>query len=204
MQQCCTFEPTGQTTGKTRLTMLGNLISLCSTVLPSVHADICDDQAYYGEISRLLFTRLGDDLTDWTDDAEWVTRIDNTTAMPASPTLAPIRDLFGIGSIADPERPSVRLSRGRTKYGNPKFTFVFNVDDTGDTNWAFLQAIPAGGQAYAVWFATEDRMWGGNTGVEATIVADFNIPESAEELIKIKVTVTWETTIPAVNDNILP
>lgn len=180
------------------------LQGLCTTVLPAVHADLCDDQAYFGEISRLLFTRLGDDLTDWTDDAEWVTRIDNAAVLPASPTLAPIRDLFGIGSIAEPERPTTPLSRKRTKYGNPRFTAVFNVDDTGDTNWAFLQAIPPGGQTYAVWFATEERMWGGNTGIEATIVADFTIPESRQELIKIRITVTWETTIPAVNDNILP
>lgn len=180
------------------------LTSLCSTVLPAVHADLCDDQAYYGEISRFLFTRLGDSLTDWTDDAEWETRIDNTTAMPASPTLAPIRDLFGIGSIADPERPSTKLSRGRTKYADPKFTMVFNVDDTGAGNWAFLQAIPKGGQTYAGWFATEDRMWGGNDGIEVTVVADFSVPESSEELIKIKLTVTWKTTIPAIQDNLLP
>lgn len=180
------------------------LTSLCSTVLPAVHADLCDDQAYYGEIQRLLFTRLGDGMTDWTDDAEWVTRIDNADVLPAPPALAPIRDMFGIGSISDPERPSVKISRGRTKYGKPKFTMIFNVDDTGDTNWTFLQTIPPGGQVYAVWFASEERQWGGDTGIEATIVADFSIPESADELIKIKLTVTWETTIPSVNDNVLP
>lgn len=180
------------------------LTGLCSTVQPAVHADLCDDQAYYGEISRVLFTRLGDSMTDWTDPAEWVTRIDNAGALPSSPTLADIRDLFGIGSISDPERQSLKLSRRRTKYGSPKFTLTFNVDDTGDTNWAFLRGLPTGGQVYAVWFATEERMWGGDDGIEATMVADFNIPESNEELIKIKLTITWEATIPEVNDNILP
>ncbi len=175
----------------------------CTTVLPLVHADLCDDQAFYGEISQLYFTRLGDDLTDWADDAEWTTRLSNTTTLPASPTLAPIRQLFGIGSIADPERPSIKLSRDRTKYGNPKFTMVFNVDDTGAVNWTFLQTIPVGGQTYAVWPATEERMFGGNTGIEATIVADFNIPESVDELMKIKLTVTWKATIPDVQDNFL-
>lgn len=182
---------------------LALLTGLCSTVLPSVHADICDDQAFYGEVSMLMFTRLGDGLTDWADDAEWTTRISNTTALPASPALAPIRQLFGIGSIADPERPSIKLSRQRTKYGKAKFTLVFNVDDTGDTNWTFLQTIPPGGQTYAVWPGTEERLFGGNDGIEATIVADFNIPESGEELMKIKLTVTWTETIPAVQDNFL-
>ena len=178
-------------------------MAVCSTVLPSVHAELCDDQAFYGEISQVLFTRLGDDLTDWTDDAEWATRMDQTAVLPASPTLAPIRQLFGIGSIADPNRPSQTLSRGRTKYAAPEYTLVFNVDDTGATNWAFLQGIPSGGQTYAVWFCTEERMWGGNTGIEATVVADYNIPESSQEIMKIKLTITWKTTIPAVQDIII-
>lgn len=182
---------------------LALLTGLCSTVLPSVHADICDDQAFYGEVSMLMFTRLGDGLTNWSDNAEWTTRLSNVTALPASPALAPIRQVFGIGSIGDPERPSIKLSRQRTKYGKAKFTLVFNVDDTGDTNWTFLQTIPAGGQTYAIWPGTEERLFGGDDGIEATIVADFNIPESSEELMKIKLTVTWTETIPAVQDNFL-
>lgn len=186
---------------------LALLTGLCSTVLPTVHADLCDDQAFYGEISMFLFTRLGDSLTDWTSATEWndpsTGRIDNSAVLPASPALAPIRQLFGIGSIADPDRPSIKLSRSRTKYGKPSYTMIFNVDDTGDTNWAFLQGIPAGGQTFAVWFGTEERLWGGDDGIEATVVADYNIPESSDELMKIKLTVTWKETIPAVQDNIL-
>lgn len=188
---------------KTKVTTKETVMAVCSTVLPQVHADLCDDQAFYGEVSQFYFTRLGDDLTLYTDDAEWATRLSNTTALPASPALAPIRQLFGIGSISDPERPAIKLSRKRTKYGSAKFTLVFNVDDTGATNWTFLQTIPAGGQVYACWFGTEERLFGGNSGIEATVVADYNIPESADELMKIKLTVTWETTIPPVQDNFL-
>ena len=177
-------------------------MAVCSTVLPTAHADLCDDQAFFGEISEVRFTRLGDDLTDWSSASEWATRTDNTTALPAPGTDAPIRQLFGIGSIADPNRPSTKLSKRRTKYGDAEYTLVFNVDDTGDTNWAFLQGIPAGGQIYAVWFGTEERNWGGNTGIEATVVADYNTPESNEELMKIKLTITWKATIPAVQDTV--
>lgn len=176
----------------------------CTTVLPAAHADLCDPQAYYGEISMLMFTRLGDDLTDWTDDAEWGTRIDNATALPTSPTLAPIRQLFGIGTLAAPDRPELNLSRNRTLYGAPQFTLTFECDDTGDTNWnTLMSGLPTGGQEYAVWFGTEQRLFGGNTGIQATIVMDPNIPNSDEELMTITVTVTWKTTIPEVQDNIL-
>ena len=188
----------------TLLMNLALLTGLCSTVLPTVHADLCDPQAYYGEISDLMFTRLGDGMTDWTSPTEWTTRLSNTTALPASPALAPIRRLFGIGGFGAPEQPKVKISRKRDLYGTRTFTMTFKVDDTGDTNWAFLSSIPPGGQTYAIWFATEERQWGGNDGIEAVIVANPDIPESNEEIIKITLTVTWKTTIPAVNDNVLP
>lgn len=180
------------------------LLGLCSTVLPSAHADLCDPQAYYGEISDLLFTRLGDSMTDWTDPDEWTDRIDQTTLLPSSPTLAPIRRLFGIGSLGSPEQAKVKISRKRDLYGARQFTMTFKVDDTGDTNWTLLRTLPSAGQTYAVWFATETRMYGGNAGIEATIVANPDIPESNDEITKITLTVTWKTTIPEVNDNILP
>ena len=152
----------------------------------------------------LMFTRLGDDLTDWTDDTEWGTRIDNETAMPSSPTLAPIRQLFGIGTLSAPDRPELNLSRNRTLFGSPQFSMTFECDDTGDTNWnTLMSGLPVGGQEYAVWFGTEQRLFGGNTGIQATIVMSPNIPNSDEELMTITVTVTWKTTIPSVQDNIL-
>lgn len=186
------------------LALVPLLLGVCSTVLPSVHADLCDPQAYYGEISDLLFTRLGDDMTDWTDPDEWTTRISSTTALPSAGTLAPIRRLFGIGSLGAPEQAKKTISRKRDLYTPRQFTLPFKVDDTGDTNWAFLRAMPSAGQTFAVWFATETRMFGGNTGLEATIVANPDIPESSEEITKITVTVTWKATIPEINDNILP
>jgi len=176
----------------------------CTTVLPIAHADLCDPQAFYGEISMLMFTRLGDDLTEWTSAAEWGTRIDNATALPAEPALAPIRQLFGIGALAAPDRPEIKLSRQRKLFGNPEFTMTFEVDDTGDSNWNTLMGgMPVSGQEYAVWFGTEQRLYGGNTGIQATIVMNPNIPNSDEELQTISVTVTWKSTIPEVQDNII-
>jgi len=183
---------------------LALLTGLCSTVLPQTHADLCDPQAYYGEITDLLFTRLGDNMTDWTSPTEWTTRLSNTTALPSSPTLAPIRRLFGIGGFGAPEQPKVRISRKRDLYGTRTFTMTFKVDDTGSTNWTWMKTIPASRQTYAVWFATEQRMWGGNSGIEAVVVANPDVPESNEEVMKITVTVTWKSTIPEINDNILP
>ncbi len=179
-------------------------MAVCSTVLPVASADLCSPNTNYGQISMLMFTRNGDGLADVTDDAEWAGRIDNasTGTLPTPPTKADIRQLFGIGSLAAPDRPELDISRKRKVYGEPEFTLSFAVDDTGDTNWnTFMGGLPAAGQVYSVWFATETRIFGGDTGITATIIANPDIPESADELQKIIVTVTWKGTIPEVADN---
>lgn len=154
----------------------------------------------------LLFTRNGDGLTDWTDDTEWAGRIDNAstgaTALPAAPSLADIRQLFGIGSLDAPDRPEIEISRRRKVFGDPEFSMTFQVDDTGDVNWNDLMlGLPSGGQVYSVWFGTEERLFGGNTGITATMTANPLIPESKDELMKIVITITWTGTIPEVADN---
>lgn len=181
-------------------------MAVCSTVLPVASADLCSPGTHYGQISMLMFTRNGDGLTDWTDDTEWATRIDNastgTTALPVAPGLADIRQLFGIGSLDAPDRPEIEISRRRKVFGDPEFSMSFQVDDTGDVNWNdFMLGLPTGGQVYSIWFGTEDRIFGGNTGITATMTANPLIPESKDELMKIVITITWTGTIPSVTDN---
>ncbi len=177
-------------------------MAVCSTVLPSANADLCSPNTNYGQISTLLFTRLGDGLTDWTDDAEWAGRIDNDAALAAPPALAAIRQLFGIGALDAPDRPEIEISKRRRVFGDPEFTMSFEVDDTGDINWNnFMKGLPAGGQVYSVWFGTEQRLFGGDEGLTATLVANPSIPQSKDELMKIIITVTWTGTIPEVVDN---
>lgn len=175
----------------------------CSTVLPRTSADICDINSFYGEINQLYFTRYGDSLTDWTDDGEWGGRLSNTTVLPSLPTLAPIRTLFGIGSIAAPERPTIAASRRRTIYGTPVYTMTFNVEDTSDDNIDFVRTLPSSGQIYSAWFGTEERLFGGNDGVKMTLIADPIIPESKDDIMRIQVTLTFEGTFPEVQNNFL-
>lgn len=178
-------------------------MAVCSTVLPPTSSDICDVNSFYGELNQLYFTRLGDSLTDWTNDTEWTTRLSNSTALPALPTLAPIRSLFGIGSIAAPERPTIAASRRRTIYGVPVYTITFNVEDTSDTNMAMVTLLPASGQIYAAWIGTEERLFGGNDGIQMTMIADPIIPESRDDIMRIQVTLTFEGTFPEVQNNFL-
>lgn len=175
-------------------------MAVCTTVLPVVKADLCDPDVHFGEISMLMFTRNGDGLTDWTNDTEWGTRMSNTTtgstALPTSPSLASIRQLFGIGSLAAPERTEIRLPRKTKTYTTPKYTMTFRVTDTGTENMAFVRSLPVGGQTYTGWFGTEEVLFGGNAGVTITLVADPNIPENVDEIMVINVTISFEGTFP--------
>ena len=187
---------------KTNTAMFPTLL-VCTTVLPPTSADLCDINGYFGEINQLYITRYGDSLTNWEAPVEWAARLSNTTVLPSSPTLAPIRTLFGIGGIAAPERTEIAVSRRRSIFTTPKYSFTFNVEDTGDTNMAFNNLIPVGGQQYAGWFGTEERLFGGNDGVLITLISDPIIPESIDELMKLQMTITWRGTFPEVTDNFL-
>lgn len=171
----------------------------CTSVLPPTRASICDIDINYGEIAVLFLTLYGDGLTDVTDETEWNTRTDNTTAQVAQdPAL--IRTLFGIGSLGDPETTETKVSRRRKSFGTPKFSFLFKVDDTGDTNWAWMRAIPVGGQTFTGWFGTETKLFGGNDGIAITIRPLPSIPESNEEMMLINVTASFEGSVPEMND----
>ncbi|GAB4486556.1 MAG: hypothetical protein OHK0019_00420 [Saprospiraceae bacterium] len=179
-------------------------MAVCSTVMPVLSAaDLCAQGTHFGEISAIRFTRWGDDLTDWTDDTEWNTRLSNSTALATPPTLAAIRTLYCIGSVAAPERTEIRLPRRTKQYTAPKYSVQLRVYDTSDANMDAFRALPVGGQPFAVWLETEERMFGGNTGVFATLIGDPIIPESIDELMYLQLTVTFEGTFPEVQDNIL-
>ena len=171
----------------------------CTSVHPPTRASLCDYDAYFGELSVLFITLVGDGLTDWTDETEWDTRIDNTTAQAAQdPAL--IRALFGIGSMGKPEKTKVKFSRRREVFSAPKYTFEFVVDDTGTANWAWARAIPTAGQTFTGWVGTEDRLFGGNAGLQLTVSPSPNIPGSSEELITLIIDITFEGSIPEVTD----
>lgn len=171
----------------------------CTSVHPPTRASLCNYDAFFGEISVLALALIGDGLTDWTDETEWDDRIDNTTAQVAQdPSL--IRLLFGIGSLGKPDKTKVKFSRRREVFGTPKYTFEFTVDDTGTANWAWMRAIPTAGQTFTGWFGTEDRLFGGNAGVQMTISPSPNIPASSDELITIVVDISFEGSVPEVID----
>lgn len=165
----------------------------CTTVLPVVSADFCDPKTVFGQISKLYFTRVGDDLTLVTSLAEWNTRLSNTTALPASPALAPIRNLFVVGSLPEGEKTVVAISLGREVESTPKNTLTFYIDDVGTENYAFAKTVVESGSAiFAVWFEAGGYLFGDEAGTEMTMRLFYDIPEADTDLQRIRGTLTWK------------
>ena len=173
-------------------------MATCVVTLPAANADFCAPNAHFGRIDAILYTRWGDDLTDWTDDTEWDTRISNSTALPSPGTDAPVRFLFGTGELPLPEAAEQEISLGRRVKNKPVHTLPFNCDDTGNTNAALLAAMQETNDTYALWFLVDDQLYGGNTGFPATM--SFNgrlIPGSRNEVQSINIVCTWTGVLTA-------
>lgn len=168
----------------------------CTTTLPSVRADYCTTGVVFGRIDTIYFTRVGDGLTDWTDDTEWNTRLDNTTAAPSAGDY-PIRYLNVIGSLAAPEQQETEISLARKVYSDPDFSLPFACDDIGTLNYDFTQTLIANnGGVFAAWFAGGGYMYGGTDGTDVTMSISPEIPEDRKDIVRLRGTLKWTGGLP--------
>lgn len=182
-------------------------MAVCVTTLPVAHADDCNLELHYGRIDAVLWTRAEttDGLTDASDDAEWATRISNTTALTASGTPAPIRYMYVLGEWPDPEITEIEASAGRTATSQPKHTLNLEADDTGDVNAALLAAENATTKRRKVWFLIQGQLWGGNDGypMDMTFLNRL-VPRNRTETQKIKIRLKYEGVQTAPIASVLP
>jgi hypothetical protein len=171
--------------------------TICNTVLPSLNADFCDPNVFFGRIDELRFTRRGDALTDVASASEWATRIDNTAAIPTS-GKAPIRRVFVVGQMPEPATTEIEISLGRKTSTEPKYTVTGRIDDTGDVNWEMARTMSGKTQGYSVWFKNGKHLIGGDDGINAEVsFKGMVIPESAEAVRYIPFSVSFIGLPPA-------
>lgn len=172
-------------------------MAVCTVLLPSASADNCVVNAHFGRIDKVLFTRLGDDLTDDSDLSEWTTRKSNSTSLPSPPTLAPIRFLNVIGELPLPETTTLEASLGRKIISTPQHTITVDVDDLSTTNATLLNTLQGTSYTYAVWFVADGQLYGGTTGIEATMsFVGRIIPREKTALQTMRITINFEGNLP--------
>lgn len=152
----------------------------CTPVkLPKVTADFCAPDINFGEVSRIMLANLGNPMANVEDLAEWTARLDNDDVADETK----IKHLYVIGDKPAPESSELALSAGRKVYTDKKHTVNIKVDETGDDNYALIKWLEENvGQTILIWYVAGKYIYGGNSGIEATLTLDDVIPESDEEL----------------------
>ena len=159
----------------------------CSGALGDVDFDDCAPENHWGEISKIYIgpTTLTDFL-DVSSIVEWNTRLSDTADDK-------IRTLIVIGEQPEAATTEVPTSGDRVAIGFRTRTVNFTIDETNDTNYAFHQMLECGGK-FKLWYETADGLlFGGNTGVEASVKTNYLIPKERTALQTIVGTATWKS-----------
>lgn len=159
----------------------------CTDALPEVEFDLCNPDVHFGQISDVFITNIGNPLTDETDAAEWTARLALGTSDPAR-----IIQLYGIGSKPAAESNVIEISKGRKVTGNKNHTVNFKIDEVSDKNYEMMRKFECN-KTVLVWYKTyEGMIYGGASGIQASINFNHVIPESASELETLEGTLTWK------------
>lgn len=159
----------------------------CNSQLPDVDFDLCNPEFHYGQISDVFITNVGNPLDDETDGTEWQERLDLTASNPAR-----IIRLLGIGDKPAAESTETEASYGRTAYGSKTHTVNFRIDEVSDLNYEMMRKFECN-KTVLMWYKTfEGKIYGGASGIKATIKFDHVIPESSSELETLTGTLKWK------------
>lgn len=159
----------------------------CENYVPPVEFSFCDPNVEFGEIERIYITGLGNGLADWTDAAEWATRLDNTTE--DDDTV--IRTLYVAGDQPPAEANEREISLCRMVYSEKDFTINFDIDEVNITNNDFMRLLECGGQ-FTMWYATPEYMYGGTDGITVRFNINNNITRGCNEINLISGTAKWQ------------
>lgn len=160
----------------------------CDSNLPGFNFDNCNPEINNGEISKIYFTTDGNPLSDWRNELEWDSRLDNEAAGASK-----IRVLTVIGELPAVGDNEKAISGGRIVEGVKDFVVNFTVDETGQDNYDALRAMECNSGNMLVWFQTRDGLlFGGNDGIAAKIKLKLAIPLSYNDIMNFPGTIKWK------------
>lgn len=161
----------------------------CSAYLADVSFNECTPEYHWGEVSKVyLASTEHPGFMDVSNIAEWTAWLSDTADLDTS-----IRTLVVIGELPEAETTEVSTSGDRIAIGFKTFNLNFEIDETNETNYAFLLMSECGGK-YVMWFETSDGLlFGGNDGIEVSLRMNYTIPRERTALQKILGKATWKS-----------
>lgn len=160
----------------------------CDVRPPGLSFTDCDPEVHEGEIDRLYFMALnGNPLIDWTNLAEWNTRLSNTSL-----DINAIRFMNVVGEKPAAEGETIKISRNRKIVLQKVHTINYDVDETNQENYDALRQKECGGN-FVWWYQTAGGLlFGGNDGIEAFGDENDVIPKDRAELNLFVGVLTWD------------
>lgn len=158
----------------------------CQNDVPAISMDECNPEVDFSEVDKIYVCAINNPLADWTDAAEWATRIDNSGT-----DASDIREFWVSGELPEPERTNTEIDNERDVWSPMKFTMPLQVFETNLTNYDAVRFLQCGGE-YLLWYSAGENMYGGTDGIEVNIKASHIITKGAKEINYIALEVTWD------------
>lgn len=163
----------------------------CATALPVVSFSDCAPDINLSEIRRIFLAKtIAEEFTDWDEPTEWISRVSEDDTVSDDT----IRPFTVIADKPAGDQNIYEASDGRDIPISKTNTINFTIDDVSDDNYNFLrEGIECGGQ-FLMWFETMGgKLFGGNTGIRASISADSILNRGREEVELIEGVITWRS-----------
>ena len=158
----------------------------CQNDVPAISMDECNPAVDFSEVDKLYMTARSNPLSDWTDAAEWATRIDNSGT-----SASDIREWWVSGELPEPERTVTEIDNDREISSPMKFQMTLEVFETNTTNYDAVRFLQCGTQ-FLMWFSAGEYLYGSTDGIEADVIATHLITKGNREINKLQLLVTWE------------
>ena len=165
----------------------------CESALPVVKFDDCSPTIVLSEIQTIFLGKnTASAFADVESPTEWATRL----SMTATDEDA-IRPLTVIADKPAGAPVVKELSNGRKKVIRLDQTLNVEIDDVTDENYNFMRVSQCGGQ-YKMWYKTAGgKIYGGNEGIDASVVLDNVLGRGKDEIEKITGTLSWSDKFSA-------
>ena len=159
----------------------------CETALPEVKFSKCSPNIVLSEIVRIFVGKqTTQPFNNWKDASEWTQRLSETAN-----TENAIRPLTVIADKPAGSPVVKEISNGRKYNLRKDFTVNIEIDDVSPENYEFMRVTQCGGE-YKLWFETAGgRIYGGNEGIDASLVLDNVLGRGKDEIEKITGTASW-------------
>ena len=158
----------------------------CTGEVPPINQDECNPIVDISEVSKLYMTNIDQPLADWTSLAEWTTRIDNAGVL-----VSDIREWWVSGELPEPDRNITEIDNQREVTSPADYELNLEVFDMDTITYDALRLLQCGGRKL-IWYAAGNYLYGGTTGIEADVIADYIITKGSKEINMGTLKIKWE------------